>query len=172
MSFLANHPKFAAITSYSLGVLLGVVNIAFGTIALTPLPSQYLHREVQVDYNDFAESYTFLHEYVEPVSLALYLRNFFSICQIGFGALILENGHFGHFDEFGNKGLLASEALYFVHQLRIRSSYARMAPSVISMILLSGRLFINSQRSKRNKLGPKTRNVGKIKFTPKKNKNE
>lgn len=173
MSTVSKYPKPSTIVIYSLGVFLGLLHIFFGVIALTPSVSLDYHREVKINYNAFAKSLSFLHEYVDKASLALQLRYIISFSQLIFGALLVENGHFGVFGKIGNYALIVLDLIYLFFQFSVGSSYERIAPMIVFTVLLLTRLVFVEQNSKKVKVGVKTRNAGKPKTsTPKKNKNE
>lgn len=166
-------PQAITITLYSLGIFLGLIHIFFGVIALSPAVSQDYHREMKRNYYAFAKSLSLLHVYVDLPILALYLRYFLSSCQAVFGVLLLENGHFGPIGKLGNVGLIAVDIIYLLLQLRVETSYQKIAPTLVFSLLLVTRLYFALQNSKKMKPGVKTRNTGKPKTsTPKKNKNE
>lgn len=170
---MAKFPKATIITIYSLGVFLGLLHILLGVIALTPVISHDYHRELKISYNAFSKVLTFLHQFVDKAILALYLRHAVSIAQVVFGALLLENGHFGVFGKIGNYGLIVLDSSYLILQLSVGSPFERLAPTIVFAVLLVTRLLIVEQSSRKLKPNIKTRNAGKPKTsTPKKNKNE
>lgn len=173
MSTVVKHPRATIITIYSLGMFLGLLHIFIGVIALTPAISQDYHRELKVNYNAFAKHLVFIHQFVDKVPLALYLRNIISIAQVVFGTLLLENGYFGIYGKIGNYGLIGLDLSYLLLQLGVGNSFERIAPTVVFAVLLVTRLLIVEQSSRKLKSNIKTRNAGKPKTsTPKKNKNE
>lgn len=173
MSTLAKYPKATIITIYSLGIFLGLLHVFLGVIALTPMVNHDYHREMKINYNAFAKSLSFLHDFVDRVKLAMFLRFFMAAAQTIFGALLVENGHFGLPTKVGNYGLLAVDLVFLFFQLIVGSSYERIAPTIVFSVLLITRLMIIEQSSRKSKVGVKTRNAGKPKTsTPKKNKNE
>lgn len=173
MSTLAKYPRATTITIYSLGVFLGLIHIFLGAVALTPLINQDYHREIKINYNAFAKSLSNVYEFADRATIALFLRLFISSLQATFGALLLENGHFGIFGKIGNYGLLIIDQIFLAFQLSVGSTYERIAPTIVFTVLLVTRLLIVEQSSKKARVGVKTRNAGKPKSsTPKKNKNE
>lgn len=173
MSTLAKYPRATQVAIYSLGFFLGALHIFLGSVALTPLISQDYHREMKINFNAYAKSLSFLHQFVDKASLALFLRYALAASQTVFGLMLVENGHFGVFGRLGNFGLLVVDFLLLALQLSVGTAYERLAPTLVFNVLLVTRLLIIEQSSKRTRVGVKTRNAGKPKTsTPKKNKNE
>lgn len=161
------------ITIYSLGVFLGLLHVFFGLVSISPALSQDYHREMKINFNAFAKSLSFLHEFVDRASLAYYLRLAVSASEIIFGLSLIENGHFTHHLKLGNYGLVVIDILYLLLQISVGSSYERIAPTIVFTVLLLTRLYFVVASQKKTKVGVKTRNAGKPKTsTPKKNKNE
>lgn len=173
MSTLAKYPRATTITIYSLGIFLGLLHVFFGVMALTPMFSQDYHREMKINYNAYARGLSFLHSFIGQATLAYYMRLVVAALQTIFGAMLMENNHFGLSGKNGNYGLIALNTFLLFNQLLVGVSYERIAPTLVFSVLLIGRLIIIEQSTKRSKVGVKTRNAGKAKSsTPKKNKNE
>ena len=172
-STLTKYPKATLITIYSLGVLLGCLHLFFGVSSITPMINANYYNAMRLHYNSFSKSLTFLHEFIDMVSLSFYLRHFMSSLNISFGALLIENGHFGSYGKIGNYGLILVDLVYLFLQLNVGTPYERVAPTIVFTVLLITRLLIVEQSAKKAKVGVKTRNAGKPKTsTPKKNRNE
>lgn len=173
MSTLAKYPRATTITIYSLGIFLGLLHVFFGVMALTPMFSQDYHREMKINFNAYARGLTFLHSFIDKATLAYYMRLVMANLQTVFGAMLMENNHFGLFGKSGNFGLIVLDIMLLFNQIMAGVSYERIAPTIVFTVLLIGRLIIIEQSTKRSKVGVKTRNAGKTKSsTPKKNKNE
>lgn len=173
MSTLAKYPRATQVAIYSLGFFLGALHVFLGSVALTPLISQDYHREMKINFNAYAKSLFFLHQFIDRASLALFLRYALAASQTVFGLMLAENGHFGVFGRLGNLGLLVVDFILLAFQLSVGTAYERLAPTLVFTVLLVTRLLIIEQSSKRTRVGVKTRNAGKPKTsTPKKNKNE
>lgn len=173
MSTLAKYPKATVITIYSLGIFLGLLHIFLGVMALTPVFSSDYHREMKINFNNYSKSLAFLHSYIDRATLAYYMRLAVASLQTIFGAILIENNHFGFSGKIGNFGLIFLNIFLLFNQLNIGISYERLAPTIVFSVLLVARLLIIDQSSKKAKVGVRTRNAGKPKTsTPKKNKNE
>lgn len=175
MSTFTDYPKATVVTIYSLGIFLGLLHIFFGVVSLTPSLNQDYHREMRANYHAFAKNLSFLHKFVDTLSLALYLRYLVAGLESVFGALLLENGHFlkGDLSKIANIGLIIVDLVFVFFQFSVGSAYERIAPTIVFTLLLVTRLLIVEQSTKKVKVTVKTRNAGKPKTsTPKKNKNE
>lgn len=172
MSIVAKY-NVTTITIYSLGVFLGLLHVFFGLVALSPAISQDYNREMKINYNAFAKSLSFLHDFVDKATLAHSLRLIIPVLQLVFGAALIENGHFSHFPKAGNYGLVVLDVLYLLLQFSVGSSYERIAPTIVFTLLLLTRAYFVVVTQKKTKVGVKTRNAGKPKTsTPKKNKHD
>lgn len=173
MTILAKAPRATTIAVYSLGFLIGLIHVFLAAVALTPMINQDYHREVKINYSAFAKSLLNIYDFSDRATVALYLRLFLSSAQAIFGALLIENNHFGKFGNIGNYGLLLLDTIFLCLQLSVGTSYERIAPTIVFSILLVARLIIVEQSARKTRPGVKTRNAGKQKSsTPKKNKNE
>lgn len=175
MSTIAKYPRATLLTIYSLGIFLGLLHIFFGIVSLSPMISPEYHREMKISFNAYSKSLSFLHQFVDQVTLALYLRYCISGLQLLFGTLVLENYYFGKLSHIANYGLICVDLNLLFLQICVKTSFERIAPTVVFLVLLVARLIIFEQgASKRTgKGGAQSRNAAKPKTsTPKKNKNE
>lgn len=172
MSTLAKYPRATTITIYSLGAFLGLIHVFLGFQALSPMISADYHREMKINFNNYAKSLTFIHSFIDRATLAYYMRLIVANLQMALGAMLVENNHFGVFGKIGNLGLIVLNFFLFFNQLNVGISYERIAPTIVFTVLLAARLLIIEQSTKKTKVGVKTRNAGKKTSTPKKNKNE
>lgn len=173
MSTLTKSPKATTIAIHSLSVLLGGLHLFLALVALTPLISADYHRETKLNFSAFSKSILRLYQFSDHVTVAYYLRIMLSTLQLVFAGLLLECGTFLSYDRIGNFGLISIDLIVLLFQLSVGTSYERLAPTIVFLILLVARLVIIEQGSKKVRPGVKTRNAGKPKSsTPKKNKNE
>lgn len=173
MSTSTKSPKATTIAIHSLSFLLGALHVFLAIVALTPMISADYHRETKLNYSAFAKSLLRLYQFSDHVTVAYYLRILISSAQFVFAGLLLESGTFVSYDKFGNFGLIGVDLIVLLFQLSVSTSYERLAPTIVFLILLVSRLVIVEQGTKRVRPGVKTRNAGKPKTsTPKKNKNE
>ena len=173
MTTSTKSPRATTIAIYSLGFLLGFLHLFLAAVSLTPLISADYHRETKLNYNAFAKSLLKLYQFSDHVTVAFYLRLLIASAQAVFGALLIENGHFGSFGKIGNYGLIVVDVILFLFQLSVGTPYERLAPTIVFAILLVSRLIIVEQSTKKVRPGVKTRNAGRQKTsTPKRGKNE
>uniref|UniRef100_A0A6G1SCK5 Transmembrane protein 35 n=1 Tax=Aceria tosichella TaxID=561515 RepID=A0A6G1SCK5_9ACAR len=171
---LSKTPTATNVAIYTLGALLGFIHVFIAVIALTPLISSDYYRELELNYNAFAKVLLSFYSFgVSYDTVGRYFRILFSSLQAVFGVALLENGYYsGTFGKFGNYGLIALDVVVLAFQYRVGISYERLAPTIVFLILLAARAIIVEQSQKRVRPGVKTRNAGKTKSSPKKNKNE
>ena len=124
------------------------------------------HRETKINYSAFAKSLLSLYDFTDRATAAFYLRILLSSGQALFGALLLENGHFGSFGKYGNYGLLIVDAILLCFKLSVGTSYERLAPTIVFAILLISRLVIVEQSAKKLKSRQTHRPLRKV--SPKK----
>jgi hypothetical protein len=167
-------PTATNVAIYTLGALLGFIHVFIAVVALTPLVSSDYYRELELNYNAFAKVVLGFYNFgVGYDTVGRYFRILFSVLQAVFGAVLFENGHFsGSFGKVGNYGLMVLDVVVLAFQYKVGISYERLAPTIVFLILLGARAVIVEQSQKRVKPGVKTRNAGKTKSSPKKNKNE
>lgn len=163
MSTLTKPPRATTIAIYSLGLLLGFLQVFLAAVALTPLINLAYHRDISNNYSAFALSLLRLYRFGDRKTVAFYLRIILSSVQAIFGILLIENGHFGKSGKIGNYGLLFADLIFLSLQLNAGVAYERLAPTIVFIILLVARLIIVEQSNKRVRPGVQTRNGGKPK---------
>lgn len=159
---------------YAIGALFGALHVFIAFVALTPYISNDYHRELELHYNAFAKVLLGFYNFgVGYDIVGRYFRILFSVFQAAFGLALLENGHFGgSFAKVGNYGLIVLDVVVLALQYKVGIAYERLAPTIVFLIFLVARVIVIEQSQKKVRPGVKTRNAGKTKSSPKKNKNE
>lgn len=165
--------QVTSITVTGLAISVGLLQIAIATLQLTPQISPEYYRDAKISFNAYSKSLSFLHSFIDRVTLATYLRIGLSAIQVVFGAFLLDKGYFGTLSKVGNYGLISVNLIVLVLQLLSGVSLERYGPSLVFIVLLSTRLLLIYQSQQKSKVGVRTRNEGRPKTsTPKKNRSD
>lgn len=146
----AKTSRAVALTVVSIAIFLGFIQALLGTIALTPLVNADYHRELKITYNAFAQSLTFLHAYVSKAVLALSLKYAHAGIQILAGLTLCATTFVSlKLVQLANYSLIFANLIFLVLQVYVGNTIERIAPTLVFTTLLTSRLILVEQGSKR-----------------------
>lgn len=134
----------------SLSILLGVFFIFVGITKITPFISKELHKDLRKEYVRYAKVFPFSETFDFKLPSKWYRRSVGSL-EIIFGlALAIIPSH--KIKNFANVGLLILMILAAYSHIMVSDPFDRCAPAIVFFFMLSGRLVVWYQTSRREEL--------------------